>query len=95
MPNGKPFTQSEIDLLHNESLSHSDIAELTGRSVSTVCIKRKSLGITKYKRATVKYTPEQLQYVEDLSLTDAKVGRLIGKSNKAVHSKRRAMGLIN
>ena len=68
--NGKPFTDDEVKLLMDESLTHTEIAKITGRAVSTISIKRRAELKLKAKDGRLVYTGDLEKLIYDTTKTN-------------------------
>ena len=95
----KPWTNEEIEIAKDISLTNHELAELLDRSVGSVSEKRSVLRskgeFTEYcKRA---FTSEEVEIISDLWLTNQECAELLDRSLCSIANKRsrmRKQGLI-
>lgn len=92
--NGKKFTSKELELLNDKSLTHTDIAKLTGRSPSTIFLKRKALGIKGYKDGSRTLSDYVRSLIYDTTKPSTEVAKLTGKPAKQITTLRHNYGII-
>jgi hypothetical protein len=89
---GRAFSKSELELVNDTTLNHTQVANITGRSTSTICLKRKSLGIKAVDGSRV-YTDEQNDVITDTSKTNSEVSTILGVPIKVIISTRWRYGI--
>lgn len=92
--NGNPFNTIEVEILKNKNLTHTEVSKVTGRSVSTICLKRKALGVVIKKDGRVTLPESTRELLMDMSKTAKQVAKLSNLTASQVSSKRYNMGLI-
>lgn len=89
---GRAFSKSELELVNDTTLNHTEVAKLTGRSTSTICLKRQSLGVKAVDGSRV-YTDEQNDIITDTSKTSSEVARMFGIPTKRITLARNRFGV--
>lgn len=83
------WTEAELELLRDTSLSLAEVAAQTGRSLHGVENRAYRLGVRRHREVWVpplpatnrrRWSPEELTLVDDRSLSYAEVGRITGRS---------------
>lgn len=89
----RPWTDSELALLRDTSLSLTEVAGLTGRPLHGVENRAHRFGVRRYREVWVpppplsdrtQWTASELALVDDRSLSYAKIAELTGRSRIAV-----------
>ena len=95
----KPWTDDEIEIAKDMSLTDNELADLLDRSVGSVCVKRSVLRskgeLTEYRHHM--FTNEEVEIISDLWLTNEECAELLDRSLNSIASKRcrlRKQGLI-
>lgn len=89
---GRAFTKSELELVKDITLNHTEVAKLTGRSTSTICLKRKKIGVKAIDGSRV-YTDAQNNIITDTSKTNSDVAKTLGIPIKRIISARWRLGI--
>ncbi len=86
------WSQNEIDILKDISLSNRDAADRSNRSFAAVKAKRQSLGITKTKKDIITWTKSEIKFLRsNLHLSDQKLAAKLNKTASAIGNKRQRM----
>lgn len=88
---GRPFSDEELMLVHDTKLTHTQVANQTGRTASTIYLKRKSLGI-KVKSNYNKYIAH-LDLLTDASVSTRYIAAKLNESIQSISSKRCSLGV--
>jgi hypothetical protein len=91
MANGKAFTEEDLKLVNDTSLTHTEVAKLTGRLASTICIKRKALGV-KAKNHLDQYR-KHVDLLTDLTKTNGEIAKILNLPSKTIAMRRWYLGI--
>lgn len=83
--NGRKFTKKENLLLKNKSLSHTEVARLTGRTASTICLKRKAMGINEVKGKQPGWKSEDLDQLIEPKRPISEIAKDLGRTYSATY----------
>jgi len=84
--NGRKFTKREDLLLKNKSLSHTQVARLTGRTAATVYGRRKALGISDCAGNRTGWKSEDLDQLVDPKKPISEIAKQLGRSYSATYA---------
>ena len=85
---GAPWSEDELEILRDTSLSLKEVEERTGRAVGSCRVKAGSLGIHRYG-----WPPDHLALLRDTSVPLVKVAELTGRPLSSVRNKASALGI--
>lgn len=85
--NGRKFTKKEDLLLKNKSLSHTQVARLTGRNTASIFTRRKQLGLVGEVAGTRKpWKAEELDLLVGPKIPLNEIAKKTGRKYSAVYS---------